>query len=115
MRNPTAVRRRRLSPTAPHEQETVARTVTRGQSRAMRVALARRLAEIVYHMWKDECDYFAVLRRGVARELGRGCGLRTEILIGQSPSARRGRSGTDIMGQTTRLSRCRSRREFTPF
>jgi transposase len=32
-----------------------------------RVALARRLAEIVYHMWKDECDYFAVLRRGVVR------------------------------------------------
>ena len=32
-----------------------------------RVALARRLAELVYHVWKDDCDYFAVLRRGVVR------------------------------------------------
>jgi transposase len=32
-----------------------------------RVALARRLAEIVFHVWKDNCDYFAVLRRGVVR------------------------------------------------
>jgi transposase len=28
-----------------------------------RVALARRLAEIAYHIWKDETDYFDVLRR----------------------------------------------------
>lgn len=27
-----------------------------------RVALARRLAEIVYHIWRDEIDYFEVLR-----------------------------------------------------
>jgi transposase len=32
-----------------------------------RVALARRLAEIVYHVWKEELDYFVVLRRGVVR------------------------------------------------
>jgi transposase len=32
-----------------------------------RVALARRLAEIVYHVWKHDCDYFTVVRRGVVR------------------------------------------------
>jgi transposase len=32
-----------------------------------RVALARRLAEIVYHVWKQECDYFTVVRRDVVR------------------------------------------------
>jgi transposase len=32
-----------------------------------RVALARRLAEIVYHVWKHECDYFTVVRHGVVR------------------------------------------------
>jgi len=37
-----------------------------------RVALARRLAEIVFHVWKHECDYFTVVRHGVVRgELGR--------------------------------------------
>lgn len=30
-----------------------------------RVALARRLAEIVYQVWKEEVDFFTVLRRGV--------------------------------------------------
>ena len=32
-----------------------------------RVALARRLAEIVYHVWKDDVDYWTLLRRGVVR------------------------------------------------
>jgi len=32
-----------------------------------RVALARRLAEIVYHVWKQECDFFTVVRHGVVR------------------------------------------------
>ena len=32
-----------------------------------RVALARRLAEIVFHVWKHECDYFTVARHGVVR------------------------------------------------
>ena len=32
-----------------------------------RVALARRLVEIVYHVWKHDCDYFSVLRRGAVR------------------------------------------------
>lgn len=32
-----------------------------------RVALARRLAEIVFHVWHQECDYFTVVRHGVAR------------------------------------------------
>jgi transposase len=32
-----------------------------------RVALARRLAEIVFHVWKHECDYFTVVRHGVVR------------------------------------------------
>lgn len=32
-----------------------------------RVALARRLAELVYHVWKDHCDYFAMLRGGTVR------------------------------------------------
>ena len=32
-----------------------------------RVALARRLAEIVYHVWKQELDYFVVRRHGVVR------------------------------------------------
>jgi len=32
-----------------------------------RVALARRLAEIVFHVWKHECDYFTVVRREVVR------------------------------------------------
>jgi hypothetical protein len=31
------------------------------------VALARRLAEIVYHVWKQECDYFTVIHHGVVR------------------------------------------------
>jgi hypothetical protein len=31
------------------------------------VALARRLVEIVYHVWKHDCDYFTVLRRGAVR------------------------------------------------
>jgi hypothetical protein len=31
------------------------------------VALARRLSEIVYHIWKDNCDYFTILRRGAVR------------------------------------------------
>lgn len=29
-----------------------------------RVALARRLAEIIYHAWKDERDFFEMLQRG---------------------------------------------------
>jgi transposase len=32
-----------------------------------RVALARRLVEIVYHVWKQECDDFTVIRHGVVR------------------------------------------------
>ena len=32
-----------------------------------RVALARRLAEIVYHVWKDHGEYWTVLRRDVVR------------------------------------------------
>ncbi len=32
-----------------------------------RVAVARRLAEIVYHVLKQECDYFTVVRHGVVR------------------------------------------------
>jgi transposase len=32
-----------------------------------RVALARRLAEIVYHIWRDEIDDFEVLRRSGVR------------------------------------------------
>jgi transposase len=32
-----------------------------------RVALARRLAEIVFHVWKQGCDYFTVVRHGVVR------------------------------------------------
>ena len=32
-----------------------------------RVALARRLAEIIYHVWKEETDFFAVLRHGGVR------------------------------------------------
>jgi transposase len=32
-----------------------------------RVAVARRLVEIVYHVWKHECDYFTVIRHGVVR------------------------------------------------
>src|SRR6266508_957620 len=32
-----------------------------------RVALARRLVEIVFHVWKQECDYFTVVRHGVVR------------------------------------------------
>jgi transposase len=32
-----------------------------------RVALARRLAEIVFHVWPQECDYFTVVRHGVVR------------------------------------------------
>ena len=38
----------------------------RGRSVA-RVALARRLTEIVYHVWKQECDYFTVVRHDVVR------------------------------------------------
>jgi transposase len=37
-----------------------------GKKRA-RVALARRLAELVYHCWKDEVDYWTILRRGAVR------------------------------------------------
>ena len=36
-------------------------------SKIARVALARRLSEIVYHIWKDNCDYFTILRRGAVR------------------------------------------------
>jgi hypothetical protein len=32
-----------------------------------RVAVARRLAQIVYHVRKQECDYFTVVRHGVVR------------------------------------------------
>jgi transposase len=32
-----------------------------------RVALARRLVEIVYHVWKHDCEYFTMLRRGAVR------------------------------------------------
>lgn len=32
-----------------------------------RVALARRLVETVYHVWKHECDFFTVVRHGVVR------------------------------------------------
>jgi hypothetical protein len=32
-----------------------------------RVALARRLAELVYHVWKQECDDFTVIHHGVVR------------------------------------------------
>jgi transposase len=32
-----------------------------------RVAVARRLAEIVFHVWHQECDYFTVVRHGVVR------------------------------------------------
>ncbi|MDZ7379276.1 MAG: hypothetical protein ONB06_08005 [candidate division KSB1 bacterium] len=32
-----------------------------------RVAPARRLAEIVYHVWRDNTDYFEVLRRSGVR------------------------------------------------
>jgi hypothetical protein len=32
-----------------------------------RVAVARRLVEIVYHGWKPEGDYFTVIRHGVVR------------------------------------------------
>jgi transposase len=32
-----------------------------------RVAVARRLVEIVYHVGKQECDYFTVIRHGVVR------------------------------------------------
>ncbi len=32
-----------------------------------RVALARRLVEIVFQVWKQECDFFTVVRHGVVR------------------------------------------------
>jgi len=32
-----------------------------------RVAVARRLAEIIFHVWQQECDYFTVVRHGVVR------------------------------------------------
>ncbi len=32
-----------------------------------RVALARRLAEMVYQVWKEECDYFTILRRSAVQ------------------------------------------------
>ena len=53
-----------------------------------RVALARRLAEIVYHVWKHECDYFTVLRRGDRAGVSSpgDMGLSTAALIGQPPS-----------------------------
>ncbi|MBI4588726.1 MAG: hypothetical protein HY725_07790 [Candidatus Rokubacteria bacterium] len=35
--------------------------------RVTRVGLTRRLAESVYHLWKDEIDYFEVLRPGGVR------------------------------------------------
>lgn len=36
-------------------------------TKVARVALARRLAELVYHVWKDECDFFTALRQGGVR------------------------------------------------
>jgi transposase len=36
-------------------------------TKVARVALARRLAEISYHVWKEECDFFTVLRQGGGR------------------------------------------------
>ncbi len=32
-----------------------------------RGAVARRLAEIIFHVWQQECDYFTVVRHGVVR------------------------------------------------
>jgi hypothetical protein len=37
-----------------------------GKNRA-RVALARRLAELVYQCWKTDLDYWTILRRGAVR------------------------------------------------
>jgi hypothetical protein len=42
------------------------REARRGRNVA-RVALARRLAELVYHVWKQECDYFTAIHHGVVR------------------------------------------------
>lgn len=39
----------------------------RKDAKVARVALARRLAEIIYQMWKEETDFLAVLRRGGVR------------------------------------------------
>jgi transposase len=36
-------------------------------TKAARVALARRLAELVYQIWKEEGDYFALLRRSAVQ------------------------------------------------
>ena len=36
-------------------------------AKVARVALARRLAEIIYQVWKEEADFLAVLRRGGVR------------------------------------------------
>ena len=36
-------------------------------AKVARVALARRLAEIIYQVWKEETDFLAVLRRGGVR------------------------------------------------
>ena len=36
-------------------------------AKVARVALARRLAEIIAQVWKEETDFFAVLRRGGVR------------------------------------------------
>jgi transposase len=36
-------------------------------AKVARVALARRLAEICYQVWKEETDFLAVLRRGGVR------------------------------------------------
>ncbi|MFQ5932912.1 MAG: transposase [Nitrospiraceae bacterium] len=44
------------------------RTIQRRKGRKIaRVALARRLAEIGYHVWKDEIDFFTLLRHGGVR------------------------------------------------
>jgi transposase len=40
---------------------------TRRGKAIARVALARRLAEIGFHVWKEECDYFTVVRRDAVR------------------------------------------------
>lgn len=36
-------------------------------TKTARVALARRLAEMVYQVWKGECDYFAIMRRSAVQ------------------------------------------------
>ena len=52
----------------PGPLRTWARLVQRRKgAKVARVALARRLAEIIYQVWKEETDFFAVLRRGGVR------------------------------------------------